>query len=136
MQECIFCKIVSGEIPCAEIYSSQSILCFLDIGPVAEGHTLIIPKEHYSTLWDVPQELSGELLWAMQAVGSAVFRITGATGLNVVMNNYKAAGQEVPHAHWHIIPRREGDGLIMLQQKEYDSQDAMQELAAKIKSAL
>ena len=136
MQECIFCKIVNGEIPCAKVYTGDSVLAFLDIAPISEGHTLIIPKTHYPTLWDLPQDLAAEMQRALQEVGTAVFQVTGATGLNVVMNNYQAAGQVVPHAHWHLIPRREGDGLLQAQQKEYDSQEAMQELAAKINSAL
>lgn len=136
MQECIFCKIVSGDLPCAELYSSHALLAFLDIGPMAEGHTLIIPKEHYPTLWDLPKDLAAEMLGVMQDVGSAVFQVTGATGLNVVLNNYRAAGQVVPHAHWHLIPRREGDGLMPVEQKEYESQEAMWELAAKIRSAM
>jgi histidine triad (HIT) family protein len=136
MEECIFCKVVRGEIPCAQVYSGDSVLAFLDIAPIVEGHTLIIPKTHYSTLWDLPQELAGEMQRVMQDVGVGIFHVTGATGLNVVMNNYKAAGQVVPHAHWHLIPRREGDGLMPVEQKEYESQEAMYELAAKIQSGM
>ena len=136
MQECIFCKIVGGEIPCAEVYSNDNVLAFLDIAPIVQGHTLVIPKEHYSTLWDLPQGLAGEMQRVMQEVGVAIFHVTGATGLNVVMNNYTAAGQVVPHAHWHLIPRREGDGLLSVEQKEYESQEAMYALAAKLQSAL
>jgi len=136
MEECIFCKIVNGEIPCAQVYSGDNVMAFLDIAPIVEGHTLLIPRKHYSTLWDLPQELAGEMQRAMQELGVAIFHVTGATGLNVVMNNYKAAGQVVPHAHWHLIPRREGDGLLPVEQKEYDSQEVMNELAAKIQSAL
>ncbi|WP_461832980.1 HIT family protein [Desulfothermus sp.] len=131
--ECIFCKIVRGEIPCAEVYSDDSILAFLDIAPISKGHTLVIPKEHYDNLFDMPDEVGNHLLKVMQKVGSAIMKATGATGINVVMNNYPSAGQVIPHAHWHLIPRIEGDGLFRVKQGKYDSNDEMLTLANKIK---
>jgi len=131
--ECIFCKIVRGEIPCAEVYSDDSILAFLDIGPISKGHTLVIPKKHYNNLFDMPDDMGNHLLKVMQKVGSAIMKATGATGINVVMNNYPSAGQVIPHAHWHLIPRIEGDGLFKVKQGKYDSNDEMLTLANKIK---
>ena len=131
--ECIFCKIVRGEIRCAEVYSDDSILAFLDIAPISKGHTLIIPKEHYENLFDMPEELGNHFLKVMKIVGSAIMKTTGATGINVVMNNYSSAGQVVPHAHWHLVPRIEGDGLFRLKQNKYDSDEDMATLASKIK---
>jgi histidine triad (HIT) family protein len=136
MEECIFCKIVSGDIPCAQVYADEAVLSFLDIAPIAEGHTLVIPRTHYPTLWDVPKEEGDHLLAVLQKVGRAVLSASRATGLNVVMNNYASAGQVVPHAHWHLIPRKDGDGLMRVVQQEYGSQEAMQAMAEKLRAAL
>lgn len=131
--ECIFCKIVRGEIPCAEVYSDNNILAFLDIAPISKGHTLVIPKDHYENLFDMPEELGNHFLKVMKILGLAIMKTTGATGINVVMNNYSSAGQVVPHAHWHLVPRIEGDGLFRLKQNKYDSDEDMVTLATKIK---
>jgi len=131
--ECIFCKIVRGEIPCAEVYSDDNILAFLDIAPISKGHTLVIPKDHYENLFDMPEELGNHFLKVMKILGLAIMKTTGATGINVVMNNYSSAGQVVPHAHWHLVPRIEGDGLFRLKQNKYDSDEDMVTLASKIK---
>ncbi|GAB6162385.1 HIT family protein [Desulfothermus naphthae] len=131
--ECIFCKIVRGEIPCAEVYSDDNILAFLDIAPISKGHTLVIPKDHYENLFDMPEELGNHFLKVMKILGLAIMKTTGATGINVVMNNYSSAGQVVPHAHWHLVPRIEGDGLFRLKQNKYDSDEDMVTLATKIK---
>ena len=136
MEECIFCKILSGDIPCAQVYADEYTLSFLDIAPIAEGHTLVIPRRHWQTLWDVPPEQGERIFSVLKAVGKAVLSATQATGLNVVLNNYASAGQVVPHAHWHLIPRFEGDGLLQVVQKKYDSQEAMQAMAEKVKAAL
>ncbi len=136
MEDCIFCKIVRQEIPCAEVYADDRVLAFLDIGPIARGHTLISPKAHYLTLWEIPGELAEDLLVTMQKVGRALMETTQATGLNVVMNNFGPAGQVVPHAHWHLIPRVEGDGLFPVSQQEYESQESMHDLAKSMKQAI
>jgi len=136
MQDCVFCKIIRGELPCAEITSNGSVVSFLDIGPLVEGHTLIVPREHFENLWELPAALGAELTAALQRVGRAIMAGTGASGLNVVMNNGPAAGQLVPHAHWHLIPRFEGDGLLHVQQKEYESRQRMENIAQKIRSQL
>jgi histidine triad (HIT) family protein len=136
MEDCIFCKIVSGDIPCAEVYADEAVLSFLDIAPIAAGHALVIPRRHYPTLWDMPSEEGKHLLVVLQKVGRAVLAASQSTGLNVVMNNYASAGQVVPHAHWHLIPRKDGDGLLRVVQQEYDSQEAMQAMAKSVRAAL
>ncbi len=133
MSDCIFCKIVSGEIPCARVYSTDKVLAFLDIAPISKGHTLVIPREHYENLWEVPASLGEEILQALQKIGKAIMDATGATGINVVMNNHASAGQVVPHAHWHLIPRLEGDGLLKVVQKQYESEEEMKNIAEAIK---
>lgn len=135
-EDCIFCKIVRGEIPCAKVYESDTVLAFLDISPVNKGHALVIPKDHYPTLFDIPVAHAEELLAALQNVGRAVMQSTEADGLNLGMNNYKAAGQLVPHAHYHLIPRFEADGLTLWPQNPYEDQEQMQQLAAAIHKAI
>ncbi|MFO7803524.1 MAG: HIT family protein [Desulfovermiculus sp.] len=136
MPDCIFCRIVQGELPSEQVYQTENVLAFLDIAPIATGHVLVVPKEHYETLWDVPDELTPELSQVWRRVGRAVLTATQAAGLNVVMNNYAAAGQVVPHAHWHLIPRNDGDRLLHVVQGEYDSNQRMQEMAEDIRRAL
>ena len=136
MQDCIFCRIVRGELPSEVVYQTERILAFLDIAPIAFGHVLVIPKEHYATLWEVPDALASDLNQCWKLVGKAVMAATQATGLNVFMNNYPSAGQVVPHAHWHLIPRREGDRLYKVVQGEYESKNSMQKMAEDIRQAL
>lgn len=136
MDECLFCKIIQGNIPCARVYETEEVLAFLDIAPVNKGHTLIIPKNHYATLWELPQEIGSQLLQAMQLVGKAIMSANSASGLNIGMNNYRAAGQLVDHAHWHLIPRFQGDGLELWPQGGYASQEEMDQLAKDIKDKI
>jgi histidine triad (HIT) family protein len=123
MEGCIFCKIARGEIPCAKVYESDKALAFLDIQPVNEGHTLVIPKEHYETLIDIPEELLAEMSSTVKMVSSMVKNGMKAHGFNVMMNNNEAAGQVVPHAHFHIVPRFKGDGLRLWEGKKVKTGD-------------
>ncbi len=135
-EDCIFCKIVAGEIPCAKIYESETCVAFLDIAPVNKGHALVLPKEHYPAIWDVPSGLGKGLMEALSKVGAAVKEATGADGLNVMQNNLEAAGQLVPHIHFHLIPRFETDGLKLWAQQPYDDNDEMNSLAERIRSTM
>lgn len=110
---CIFCKIVAGEIPSTKVYEDESVLAFLDIGPLSEGHTLLIPKEHVSRLDELSAEACCSLARRLPALGRAVAAAVDAEGYNVLNNNGRAAGQLVDHVHFHIIPRRQGDGVIV-----------------------
>ncbi|MBI9081231.1 MAG: HIT family protein [Pseudodesulfovibrio sp.] len=133
---CIFCKIVAGDIPCAKVFESETCLAFLDIAPVNEGHVLVLPKGHYATLMDIPGDLGGDLVQTLSQVGRAVMEVTGADGLNLMQNNFEAAGQLVDHAHFHLIPRFSDDGLTLWAQAAYDDQDKMNRLAAEIAGLL
>lgn len=113
MTNCLFCKIVSGELPCHKIYENENILAFLDINPLNMGHALIIPKEHYETIFDMNEGLSGEIMKAGWKVANVVKEVLVPDGMNLLQSNYKAANQIVPHFHLHIIPRFEEDGLRM-----------------------
>lgn len=118
-EDCIFCKIARGDIPCTSVFESEELIAFLDISPVNKGHTLLVPKAHMETLFDMPAGIGKTLFAAMKQVGSAVMKATGAEGLNVVQNNYSAAGQQVPHVHWHLIPRFADDGLYGRGRREH-----------------
>ena len=135
MSDCIFCKIIKGEIPCTKVYEDDNVLAFLDIGPVNKGHTLVIPKEHHETILDMPEELLCAVASAVKKVSKAIAHGTGCDGFNVLQSNYKASGQLVPHYHAHIIPRLESDGLKHWPQGKYDEGEA-DEIAEKIRKSL
>ena len=130
--DCLFCKIVRGEIPCAKLYEDEHVFSFLDIGPLNFGHALVVPKVHCKNLFDFPLEHAQALIMALQKVGRAVMQGAGATGLNVVQNNFADAGQSVFHMHWHLIPRHAGDGVLPWSPKSYASQEDMAGLANRI----
>ncbi len=119
MQDCIFCKIAKGEIPCDKIYENDKVLAFLDIAPVNKGHTLVIPKEHHKDLLEMPEHLLAEVAKAAKLIGKAIKESLNADGINIGQNNGKVAGQVVMHFHLHIIPRFDNDGLKMWPQKKY-----------------
>ena len=110
-RDCIFCKIVAGEIPCWKLEEGERTLTFLDVGPLSEGHALVVPREHYETLDEVPDETAAALGVAAKRAGAAVADATGCAGWNVLQNNGAVAGQAVGHVHVHISPRGEGDAL-------------------------
>ncbi len=108
---CLFCKIVAGEIPAYQVYEDNDFLAFLDLNPINLGHTLLIPKVHALNLFDLPADILAKLGPVLQKVGQAVKAGTQANGLNIVMNNGLEAGQLIFHAHFHLIPRFKGDGF-------------------------
>lgn len=108
---CIFCKLIAGEIPCERVFENERVLAFLDIGPLADGHTLIVPKTHTAALHELDPEYAAELAAVTGLLGARVMQATGASAYNVLLNNGVDAGQLVMHVHAHVIPRRSGDGL-------------------------
>ncbi|MHC4363722.1 MAG: HIT family protein, partial [Planctomycetota bacterium] len=102
--DCVFCRIVSGEIPVTKVYEDKVIVAFLDIGPVADGHTLVVPRQHYRQLHDCPAELLGQVCSRLGEIVRAVAAGTNSDGYNVLCNNGSAAGQLVEHLHFHVIP--------------------------------
>ena len=111
MEDCIFCEIVAGKLPCAKVYEDENCLAFLDINPLNEGHTLIIPKEHHERLTDMTGEEVAAVLRKAPEIARAVVAVTGAPGFNLFQTNGAVSGQVVPHVHFHIVPRHAGDGL-------------------------
>ena len=112
MPDCIFCKIVSKEIPSDVIYEDNDTLVFADIHPVNLGHVLVIPKTHYQNLYDLPDDVLAQMMKASKMISGKIKQATKAEGINIEMNNDSAAGQLVFHAHIHIIPRFSHDGFI------------------------
>ncbi|MBN2457994.1 HIT family protein [Candidatus Woesearchaeota archaeon] len=135
MTDCIFCKIIKGDIPCSKVYEDEDFLAFLDIGPVNKGHTLIIPKEHHETLLDTPDYIMERIGPIIRKVAAAVKSVTGADGLNVMQSNNASAGQIVPHLHFHLIPRFQKDGFKHWPQGQY-KEGEMEEYRTKIAKLL
>lgn len=112
MSDCIFCKIVAGEIPASKVYEDDQVLAFLDITQVTKGHTLVIPKKHYRNVLEMDAEAAGQVFSVVLALARHLKEKLGASGLNIVNNNEEAAGQTVFHTHIHLLPRFDKkDGL-------------------------
>jgi histidine triad (HIT) family protein len=110
-KDCIFCKIVNKEIKSEFVYEDDKFIAILDLHPKSIGHTLIIPKDHFRNLLDMPETLGPELLVAIKEVSLKLIKDGKGEGVNVIVNNEPSAGQVVMHSHVHIIPRKNGDGL-------------------------
>ena len=119
MEECLFCKIVKGELPSSKIYEDEDTLAFLDIFPVNKGHSLVISKEHYENIFDVPAESLSKISSVMKNVADAVKKGVNADGISIAQSNGKSTGQVIPHIHFHIIPRFKDDGLKLWPQGKY-----------------
>jgi len=112
MENCIFCGIVNNTIPAHKIYETDQILAFLDINPLNEGHTLVVPKGHYETIFDMDEKLSGQIMQAGWKIANCLRKNFEPDGLNLIQSNYKAANQMIQHFHLHLVPRYEGDNLL------------------------
>ena len=124
MENCIFCKIVSGEVPSEKVYEDEHVLAFLDIRPVNPGHTLVIPKDHFENIYTLPDETMARLSLGVKKVAVAIKQGLDADGINLAMNNEAPSGQVIFHAHIHVIPRKEGDGLKLWPQRDYKEGEA------------
>jgi histidine triad (HIT) family protein len=134
--DCIFCKIVAGQIPSVKIYEDGDVLAFLDIGPLSDGHTLVIPKKHYAKIHECPSDLLAKVGMVLPKVAGAVFGAMSADGYNVLCNNGRASGQLVDHIHFHIIPRRSGDGIFTQWPAKKYTAGKVEEVAEKIRAKL
>ena len=133
---CIFCKIVSGEIPSVKVYEDEGFMAFMDIGPVNKGHVLVIPKKHAETFLDLTPDEAAELFRRVNMVARAVKEGLNADGLNIINNVGPVSGQEVFHVHVHIIPRFKDDGMKFGWRKlKYEGKE-MEEYAERIRKAL
>ena len=134
---CIFCRIVRGELPCTKVYEDEQVLAFMDIGPIIKGHTLVIPKAHHDPLPALPVDLLACVISVVQRIAAAQVAALGADGVNVHQSNGAAAGQLVPHVHFHVIPRFTTDGHRWnWAAKKYESPAEMQDLGRRLAAAL
>ena len=135
-QDCIFCKIASGQIPAIKIYEDGVIVAFLDIGPVSDGHTLLMPRQHVEKVHSCPPELLAQVWARLGKIAGAVASAMDSDGYNILCNNGRTAGQVVDHLHFHIIPRNAGDGVFTQWPSHKYAQGKAETIAAKIKSKL
>jgi len=110
--DCIFCKMAAGQIPVTKIYEDDAVLSFMDIGPLSDGHTLVIPKQHFEKLHECPPEVLSRVASCLGKIAKAVSTAMNSDGYNLLCNNGRSAGQLVDHLHFHIIPRNTGDGVF------------------------
>lgn len=135
MTNCLFCKIIKGEIPSIKVYENHNALAFMDIRPVNTGHVLIVSKKHFENIFDADDETLTDVAIASKKVACAVKKAVNADGINLHANNGRSAGQVIFHLHWHIIPRFENDGLRLWPHKEM-TEEKLKETAEKIKNCL
>ncbi len=134
MADCIFCKIAKREIPSDVVYEDESTLAFLDISPASLGHTLVIPKAHAETLEKLNEKDLKSLIITVQKISKAISKIS--EGYNVLQNNKEVAGQIVHHAHFHIIPRKHGDGIHFNRPNPKFSEKETRQIIERIKTLL
>lgn len=130
-QQCIFCQIISGKIPSKKVYEDKSCVALLDINPGAKGHLLILPKEHYAIMPQVPEEILGHLTLVVKHLSQVLLKVLRADGTTVFIANGAAAGQRAQHFMIHLIPRRKGDGLLIAEEKF-----AGKDMGMKVKTAI
>lgn len=131
-QQCVFCKIVAGEIPTYKVYEDEAFLAFLDANPANAGHTLVIPKQHISVLPQMPDKLAASIGVLITKLSAIIFEATGAEGINILQNNGQVAGQVVPHVHFHIIPRHTEDKAAFSWEPKKLSKEQFEEAQKKI----
>lgn len=129
---CIFCKIANGEIPSATLYEDEDFRVILDLGPATRGHALLLPKEHYSDLFELEDEVAAKVLVRAKRIAARMKKALGADGFNLVQNNGEAAGQTVFHFHMHLIPRYEGDHAGILWEPGKTTPEEMEEIKTLI----
>ena len=135
-ENCIFCKIISNEIPSQKIFEDGNTFAFLDINPASKGHVLVIPKKHYETLVDVPEEELKQLIVSVKKIAQAILKATKASGFNVLQNNGKVAGQLVNHIHFHVVPRFENDSIKFSLRANQVETNELEKIAELIKKEL
>lgn len=134
--DCIFCKIIAGEIPCFKLFESDDTLAFMDINPANEGHALVIPKEHFADVQAVSNAAISSTVITAKMIAAAVEKTLSPDGINLLQCNGPAAAQSVLHFHMHVLPRREGDELKLNWGLEPGDMDAIGQLAERIRANL
>ena len=135
MKDCIFCKIIKKEIPSKVIYEDSHAMAFLDAEPLNIGHTLVVPKRHFQTIDEMPPKELEKISKAITKVSKGIMKVSD--GMNILQNNNKIAGQLVPHVHFHLVPRYNGDGHIPEWKRDHSiSEKQSDEFLKRIKSFL
>jgi histidine triad (HIT) family protein len=135
-ENCIFCKIARKEAPASMVYEDAAVMAFMDIRPVSKGHTLIIPKQHYVDIYDIPDQLLGAVHVATKKIAVAVKKVTNADGISIVQQNGKAAGQDIFHFHVHVIPKFEGKKSPTFGELRVESRETLERAAQMIKQKM
>ena len=133
---CIFCKIANGEIPSATLYEDPDFRVILDLNPASKGHALVLPKEHYANVFELPEDLAGKAFVVAKKVASRLSEGLGAIGFNIVQNNGEPAGQTVFHFHIHLIPRYEGEAPILAWVPGTLTDEMKEEILAAVKEVM
>ncbi len=133
---CIFCEIVAGRIPSATVYEDKHVFAFMDIAPANPGHLLIIPKQHYRNIFDMPAEVGSKIMEAAVPLAGAIRKALDPDGLNLFQSNEAAAFQTVFHFHLHLIPRWKTDPLRLPWQPSEGDIEEIGEIASKIREVL
>lgn len=136
MSQCVFCRIVAGEIPCAKVYEDGATLAFMDLGQVNPGHVIVAVKAHRETILDLDEALAGEVFRTAWRVARAVEASQNPGGLTVLQANRKAGWQTMPHFHLHVLPRHEGDGVGLVWPAKNPPFEELQRLAETVRSGL
>jgi histidine triad (HIT) family protein len=138
-EDCLFCKIVRGEVPTSKIFEDDVCMAFMDVFPIKEGHCLLIPKDHYQNLLDVDKDVAAHLARRLVDLTHKVNKVIAPDGIITSAANGKGAGQEIPHLHLHVIPRNHGDGFGFRFPDDYRNKMAdrerFDELAAQLGKA-
>ena len=134
--DCIFCKIIAGEIPSEKVFENDHVLAFMDINPTSRGHTLVIPKDHSEDLVSAQPGALQQVIAVLPKIAAAAVKAVGAQGFNVLQSNSPCAGQVVPHIHFHIVPRNDGDGIGLGFRQRPPVEDELGKTADAIRAAL
>jgi histidine triad (HIT) family protein len=135
--DCLFCKIIEGEIPCHRIYEDDNFVAILDINPINFGHTLLIPKKHFRNILDAPEDISSKTYPVAKKIAAGIKEALKCEGLNLIQNIEAEGGQEIFHSHLHIIPRHKNDQVMTrIDKKKYASDDDMCKFAKRIADTL
>ena len=135
MENCIFCKIANGDIPSATLYEDEKFRVILDLGPASKGHALILPKEHFADIYEIPEELAGEAYKLAAKMAKKMTKALSCDGFNIVQNNKEVAGQTVFHFHMHLIPRYKEDQVGLTWKPGTLTDEVKQEILNKLNEA-
>ena len=135
-EDCVFCKIVNGDIPSNTIYENSEFKVIMDISPATKGHVLVLPKEHFKDIYDIDAETAGKLFQLAAVVARALKEVLHCDGLNIIQNNGEIAGQTVFHFHMHLIPRYEGDDVTVKWKEHSMDAEEMDQVPKDIRKAL